>query len=284
MVTMYRDIITANDLAEHLDDPDWILFDCRFDLANPAWGETEYAQSHIPGAIYAHLDRDLSGPVTTRTGRHPLPDQTAFVDRLSAWGVDKNKQVVVYDQAGGTFAVRLWWLLKYYGHEAVAVLDGGYARWIEESREVNTWVKKHAAAVFIPDIHEHMLVSAGDVEGFVENPGIKLVDSRAPARFNAETEPIDTFAGHIPGALNRYTNDNLKPDGTLLPPETLRKQFSELLGDTPPENAVVYCGSGVTSCHHVLAMAVAGMPLPRLYAGSWSEWIRDPKRPTVPPP
>ncbi len=187
---MYTDIISTNDLAKHLTDPDWILFDCRFDLAQPAWGEIEFNLAHIPGAVYAHLDHHLSSPITTRSGRHPLPDQDAFTTWLSACGVSDQKQVVVYDQSGGTYAVRLWWLLKYYGHEPVAVLDGGYARWLAEARETNTQTKYQPPSIFVPRMNEDMVVSAEEVQRSLTAPGSLLVDARAPARFNAEIEPI----------------------------------------------------------------------------------------------
>ncbi len=278
----YRDIVSTSTLVAHLDDPTWIIFDCRFDLANPAWGEAEYLLGHIPGAIYAHLDRDLSEVVTPSTGRHPLPDPQVFANRLSSWGIDAGKQVIVYDHAGGTFAVRLWWLLKYYGHERAAVLNGGYPKWLAENRAIDAQVRKPDPAIFIPRLNPQMLISADEVEKHLSDPTWKLMDARTPARYRGEIEPIDTYAGHIPGAVNRFHNDNLQPDSTLLAPEILKQQFRDLLGDTSPEMVVMYCGSGVTSCHHILAMTIAGLPLPRIYAGSWSEWIRDPRRPTEP--
>ncbi len=270
-------------LAEHLGDPAWVIIDCRFDLADPAWGENQYASGHIPGAMYAHLDHDLSGKITQRSGRHPLPDPAAFASLLSNWGIGPEIQVVVYDQSGGAFAARLWWMLRYFGHECAAVLDGGYTKWIAEGKPVDLSVLPRPRVDFIPLIRPEMLVSTQDVLSMMSDPSVALIDARAPVRYRGETEPIDPVAGHIPGALNRFHADNLSTQGTFIPAAELRQQFSQLLGGASPEKAVVYCGSGVTSCHHVLAMAVAGMPLPRLYAGSWSEWIRDPNRPTVPP-
>lgn len=281
--TIYRDLISTSVLAEHLGDPAWVIVDCRFDLADPAWGQNQYAAGHIPGAIYAHLDRDLSGKITPQSGRHPLPNPAAFASLLSNWGIGPETQVVVYDQSGGAFAARLWWMLHYFGHERAAVLDGGYTKWTAEGNPVDLSVLRRARVDFIPHIRPDMLVSTQEVLSLLSDPSVALIDARAPIRYRGETEPIDPVAGHIPDALNRFQADNLSSDGTFLAATELSNQFHQLLGSAPPEKAVVYCGSGVTSCHHVLAMAVAGMPMPRLYAGSWSEWIRDPHRPTVPP-
>jgi thiosulfate/3-mercaptopyruvate sulfurtransferase len=280
---VYEDIIETSTLAEHLNDPAWVIFDCRFDLMNPSWGEAEYKKAHIPTATYAHLDHDLAGPITAATGRHPLPDPVVFAQRLSGWGVENGKQVIVYDNAGGGFAARLWWMLKYYGHSAVAVLNGGYAKYTVEGRPLETQITSRPAGHFLPRINPTMLVDAVQVNLLRQDPAYKLIDARAEARFQGIEEPIDPVAGHIPGAINRFHGQNLTPDGTLLHLDELRWQFSSLIGDTPPDHVVVYCGSGVTSCHHLLAMHSIGLGMPRLYAGSWSEWIRDPNHPIDPP-
>jgi len=278
---MVSTIISTEDLEKRLTDPDWVIVDCRFDLSNPDWGFAEYQKSHIPGAVYAHLDRDLSGPAGKETGRHPLPDLELFASRLGSWGIGAGKQVVVYDTNGGAYAARLWWMLRFLGHPAAAVLDGGFPKWQQEGRSVRAGVEQRAPAQFSPQPDWGMVVTADEVEQIRRSPDHRLIDARAPERFRGEVEPIDPVAGHIPGAVNRFHGSNLSPDGALLPAGTLRSQFMDLLGGVPPQNAVVYCGSGVTSCHHLLAMEIAGLPGARLYAGSWSEWITDRTRPTA---
>lgn len=276
---MLSTLVDTQTLQDHLADSNWIIFDCRFELSDASWGENLYKQGHIPGAIYAHLDRDLSGVKTASTGRHPLPVIEEFVSRLEAWGVSNQKQVVVYDQAGGAFASRLWWMLRYLGHDGIAILDGGYAKWTIEKRPFTTDRPFLKPARFTPALRPDMLVSSDEVFGKVNDPAVKLLDSRAPIRYRGEQEPIDPVAGHIPGAINRFHGENLTPEGTFLSESVLRTQLTQLLGSTPADRTIVYCGSGVTSCHNILAMELAGLGLPRLYAGSWSEWIHDPSRP-----
>lgn len=278
---MISTIISTADLEKRLAGPDWVIVDCRFDLANPDRGFAEYQKSHIPGAVYAHLDRDLAGPAGTETGRHPLPNLESFANRLGKWGIGAGKQVVVYDSNSGAYAARLWWMLRFLGHRAAAVLDGGFPKWQQEGRPVRAGVEQHALAQFYPQPDWRMIVTADEVEQIRRSPNHRLIDARAPERFHGEAEPIDPVAGHIPGAVNRFHGSNLSPDGVLLPARTLRSQFMNLLGGVPPRNAVVYCGSGVTSCHHILAMEIAKLPGARLYAGSWSEWISDRTRPTA---
>lgn len=275
---MYTTIISTEALSNHLNDPDWVIIDCRFDLAKPDWGFTSYQEAHIPGAGYAHLDHDLAGPVTPQTGRHPLPDVSEMAGRLGYWGIRQDTQVVVYDTAGGAFAGRLWWLLRFLGHPRAAVLDGGFQKWQRESRLVNSGVERREPVIFTPQPDWSMVVFAGDVERIRQDPAYRLVDARSAERYRGEKEPIDPVAGHIPGAVNRFHGQNLTPEGVFLPPEKLRAEFEALVGNTPSENVVVYCGSGVTSIHHILAMQLTGLPGARLYVGSWSEWIRDPKR------
>ena len=276
---MFTTTISTEELADHLHDPDWVIVDCRFDLAKPDWGFESYQEAHIPGAVYAHLDRDLSGPVTPRTGRHPLPDVDEMGRRLEKFGIRASSQVVVYDTSGGAYAGRLWWLLRFLGHSAAAVLDGGFGRWQSEGRPTATWIETPPTGSFAPNPDWSMVASAEEVERIRQDPAYRLIDARAPERFRGEREPIDPVAGHIPGAVNRFYGENLAPDGAFLPAQTLRQQFAHLIGQTAPENVVVYCGSGVTSIHHILAMELAGLPGARLYVGSWSEWIRDENRP-----
>ena len=274
----YTTLVSTDLLAGHLDDPAWVVVDCRFELKDPEWGLAEYQKAHIPGAVYAHLDRDLAGPVTPATGRHPLPDPEAFSARLSSWGIDGSKQVVAYDTAGGAYAARLWWMLRYFGHTAVALLDGGFPKWTREGRPTRAGVETRPPVRFDGAPRSGAVADAQEVDRTRLDPAYRLIDARSAVRFRGEQEPIDPVAGHIPGAINRFHGENLGPDGAFLPSDELKQQFEALLGDVPPERAVVYCGSGVTSAHHLVAMEHAGMKGARLYVGSWSEWIRDARR------
>lgn len=278
-------LVSTEVLAGHLEDANWLIFDCRFDLANPEWGFADYQASHIPGAIYVHLNEDLAGPISSSTGRHPLPDPKIFSKKCAQWGIEPHKQVVVYDQTGGSYASRLWWMLKAIGHDGVALLDGGLPKWLAEKRLLSTGIDLNhtpTAQKFPLPFDPRMWINAAEVDRVKENPDYRLVDARAPERYNAENETIDPIAGHIPGAINRYHGMNLNADGTFKSPDALRQEFELLLEKVKPENVIVYCGSGVTSCHHLVAMEVAGIKGARLYAGSWSDWIRDPKRSRIP--
>lgn len=256
--------------------------DCRASLQNPAAGRDLYAQQHLPGARFADLLDDLSGPIRPGlTGRHPLPPVDSFVAKLRAWGIGNASQVVAYDDAGGAFAARLWWMLRWLGHDAVAVLDGGFPAWLAEGRPVTAELPLVSPGDFTPRPRPELLVSAAQLSASVSSSGAgKLFDARAPERYRGDVEPIDPVAGHIPGAENLPFAENLR-DGRFKSSAELRTRLAEALGATQPEDAVVYCGSGVTACHDVLAFAQAGLPLPKLYAGSWSEWITDPVRPTA---
>jgi thiosulfate/3-mercaptopyruvate sulfurtransferase len=278
-VSRYSAVICAPALAAHLAEPGLRLLDCRASLQSVAAGREAYAKSHLPRASFADLLEDLSGPlVAGKTGRHPLPELGTFVAKLGAWGISADNQVVAYDDAGGAFAARLWWMLRWLGHDAVAVLDGGLPAWVAEGRAVTDEVVAPLPAVFTPRLRSELLVSTREL-ATPQSSERKLFDARAPERFRGEVEPIDPVAGHIPGALNLPFAGNLR-DGRFLEPAQLRARFAQALDGTPPQEAIVYCGSGVTACHDVLAFAHAGLPLPRLYAGSWSEWITDPARPT----
>ncbi len=272
-------ILSAKEAYDHLYDPRWVFVDCRFDLGNSAWGFEDYQRGHIPGAIYADLNIDLSGPVSDHTGRHPLPNPEEFIGRLESWGIDLNKQVVVYDHDSGAYAARLWWLLRTYGHEAVAVLDGGLPAWIAAGYPLVEGVERKKTTIFEGYPDPNQWVTSREVELLLQDPSFVFIDARAPERFRGEQEPIDPVAGHIPGAVNRFHGENISDDGFFLPAEILRQAFEAIGGDLPPDHLIVYCGSGVTSCHHLLAMEIAGLYGARLYVGSWSEWIRDPKRP-----
>jgi thiosulfate/3-mercaptopyruvate sulfurtransferase len=277
---MHTHLISVHSLAKNYQDSDWVLVDCRFDLTNPAWGYQDYQRAHVPGAVYAHLDHDLSSPITPNTGRHPLPTPEDFKGRMEAWGIRPNSQVVVYDTTGGGFAGRLWWLLRFFNHPAVALLDGGFSAWEREGLPVKSGIEyRQPVKLDEPLAYQvEMTATVQEVDRIRQDPDYRLIDARAPERYRGEVEPLDAIAGHIPGAANRFHGQNLQPDGTFKSVDTLRQEFQDLLRDVPPENAVVYCGSGVTSCHHLIAMEAAGLPGARLYVGSWSEWIRDPDR------
>jgi len=254
------------------------LVDCRASLQDPRAGRAGYEQGHLPGASFADLLEDLSGAIVPgRTGRHPLPKLDVFVEKLRAWGIGPDSLVVVYDDAGGAFAARLWWMLRFLGHDAVAVLDGGYSAWVAEGRPVTSERPTPERGAFSPAPRPELLASADEVEAARASAG-KLFDARAPERFRGEVEPIDPVAGHIPGAANLPFADNLH-GGRFRPAAELRERLTRALEGAAAEQAIVYCGSGVTACHDLLAFARAGLPLPRLYAGSWSEWITDPARP-----
>ncbi|MBS1820167.1 MAG: sulfurtransferase [Acidobacteria bacterium] len=254
-----------------------VLVDCRFDLANPSAGESAFAQGRIPHAIYAHLDRDLSGVKTGTNGRHPLPTPTDAAATFGRMGIDSTVQVVAYDQDSGMFASRLWWLLRWLGHDRVAVLDGGLARWKAEGRALSDAPGSSAARTFVAAPRPDMVVSAAEIPAIAQSTDMRLVDARAPERFRGESESIDPVAGHIPGAVNHFFQRNLS-SGRFLAPDALRTAIREDIGDVAGDRIVCYCGSGVTACHNLLALEHAGMAGAKLYPGSWSEWVSDPTR------
>jgi thiosulfate/3-mercaptopyruvate sulfurtransferase len=279
----FKTLIDPQTLAEHIGDPDWAIIDCRFVLADPEQGQKDYMEGHIPGAVYAHLDRDLCGPIIPgQTGRHPLPKMDEALQTFSSLGIDSNVQVVAYDAAGGALAAaRLWWMLRWLGHEAVAVLDGGWQKWLQENLPVRPGEEKRQRRKFIPRITPSMEASSQEVEVLRHSQNHLLVDVRAAERFRGENETIDPVAGHIPGAVNLPYANNLTAEGDFRSTAELREQFEEVLGDTPPEKAIFYCGSGVTAIQSILAMVHAGLGEAKLYSGSWSEWITDPERPVA---
>jgi thiosulfate/3-mercaptopyruvate sulfurtransferase len=274
----FKTLISVAQLRESLDNPALVVFDCRHDLMQPDKGAQAYRESHVPGARFAHSDRDLSGPKTAKTGRHPLPDPALFMAWLGANGVDAAKQVVAYDYAGGASATRLWWMLRWLGHEAVAVLDGGWEAWTAAGAPVTSQAPSITPTIFA-GAPKAMSVDAGFVLAHLGDPAVTVLDARAPERYRGETEPIDPVAGHIPGALNRLYKNNLDASGRFKSADTLRGEFQALLGGRTPEQIVHQCGSGVSACHNILAMEIAGLPGSRLYPGSWSEWCADPSRP-----
>lgn len=276
----YRTIVAAQDLLASGLPPDWLVIDCRFALTDPAWGESAYCRGHIPGAHFAHLDKHLCGAVARDSGRHPLPDWTQFAERLGQWGLHPETQVVVYDQDSGAYAARLWWMLRAVGHEYVALLDGGWAAWLRAGGAVELPVPPLRSGRYEARPGSGWVTGARLLRELASGDCI-LVDGRSAERFRGEQEPIDPVAGHVPGALNRPYTDNLARDGTFMGAARLRSQWAALLNGRTPGAVVHMCGSGVTACHNLLAMEVAGLSGSRLYAGSWSEWIADVTRPVA---
>jgi thiosulfate/3-mercaptopyruvate sulfurtransferase len=271
-------LITVDELAAH---PEWRVFDCRHDLKNTEYGRQAYAKGHIPGALFLHLDDDLSGAKTGGNGRHPLPEVEAFARRMSECGVDATVQVVAYDNEGGIFASRLWWMLRWLGHERVAVLDGGLAGWKRSKRPLQEVRPDVAPSQFVPRPRD-LAVSTAQVLADLGIGSMLVLDARSPERFRGENETLDPVGGHIPGAVNRFYFDNLDDAGCFFKPaDELRAEFDAILGGREPSSVVQQCGSGVTACHNLLAMELAGLPGSRLYPGSWSEWCADPARPVA---
>jgi thiosulfate/3-mercaptopyruvate sulfurtransferase len=260
-------IISSEKLAEHLNDPDLFIADCRFDLAAPLLGWIQFTEAHIPGAVYVSLDKDLSAPLGPHGGRHPLPPVEEMENRFSEIGMESGKsRVIVYDDAGGSYAARLWWMLRYLGHKHVQVLNGGFQAWLKSGEPVNAEIVRKPQAVFQSKPRNEMLATMEEVR--TRSGNCLLVDARANERYRGEIEPIDRIAGHIPGAVNLPWTSNVKTDMTLGSREELLKLY-----ETFPEKTILYCGSGVTSALNVLIMEELGFPLPKLYAGSWSDWI-----------
>ena len=279
-MTDYNYLINVDELHAQLPPPACRVVDCRFKLLQPAQGQEEYERGHIPGASYANLDNDLAGPVSDSSGRHPLPSATEFAATLSAWGIDDNSQVVVYDGASGAIAARLWWMLKWLGHERVAVLNGGFAAWQEGAYEVSDVVESVSPSSFQAQPNADLIVSTAELEEAMHAGNLPmLIDARDRARYAGEVEPIDSAAGHVPGSVNHPFSESVDEKGVWKSDEELRDSWSEVLGADPERPFVAMCGSGVTACHLALSAALAGYRLPRLYVGSWSEWIRDPGRP-----
>jgi thiosulfate/3-mercaptopyruvate sulfurtransferase len=275
----FTTLISAAALASHRDDPAFAIVDCRYKLDDAKWGEREYEAGHIPGAVYADLGHDLAGPRSGTNGRHPLPDRHTLARTFGRLGITSGIQVVAYDQDNGMYASRLWWMLRWLGHDAAAVLDGGFAKWKAEGRPTNGGTERREPSEFSGVPLEGMSADVGEVASRLATSEWQLVDARSPERFRGETEPIDKTAGHIPGAKNHFFQWNLDERGLFRTPEELRVRMKESFGDTPPDRIVCYCGSGVTACHNLLALEHAGLKGAKLYAGSWSEWSADPARP-----
>lgn len=276
-------LISPERLYERLSEPGLVILDCRFALEDTDYGQRSYANGHIAGARFADLDKDLSGEVVKQvTGRHPLPNPERLVERLQAWGVNADSEIVLYDDGPGAFAAHAWWLLAWLGkREGVYLLDGGLKAWHAAGLPLSLDAPAHERGAFAGTPDEAAVVSAQAILERLSTTGQTLIDARAPARFRGEVEPIDPVAGHIPGARCAVFTDNLGADGKFLPKDLLKARFEKILGDRSAETLVAYCGSGVTACHNLFALCLAGYPLAPLYAGSWSEWITDPQRPVA---
>ena len=276
---MFSTLIAAEEVARHLDDPHWIVCDCRHDLVDYGAGRRAYSEAHIPGARFVHLDEDLSGPKTGHNGRHPLPHPLTLALRLGALGIDCDTQVVAYDASGGCFAARLWWMLRWVGHTRAAVLDGGWQAWTGAGLPVTSDQPAPEPTTYTLRPRPDLAVDAAYVAAHLADPETALIDARSADRFRGENESLDPVAGHIPGAINRFFKLNLEESGRFKAPEDLRVELAGLLGGCDPRGVVHQCGSGVTACHNLLAMEHAGLPGSRLYPGSWSEWISERSRP-----
>ena len=275
---MPHPLVSCEQLAAHLNDPDWRIVDCRHQLSDVGYGQRVYAEGHLPGAFFMHLDRDLSGAMSGCNGRHPLPDPQVLAAKFGAIGISSRTQVVAYDDAEGMVSGRLWWMLRWLGHDNVTVLDGGFNRWVKEGRPLTRDIPVVLPTVFEVEQRD-WVVTADDVLANIASPELVVVDARGPDRFRGENETIDPVGGHIPGARNRFFRDNLDADGRFRPAAELRREFLELFAGTPPDKTVMQCGSGVSACHNLIALELAGLTGARLYAGSWSEWCSDSARP-----
>jgi thiosulfate/3-mercaptopyruvate sulfurtransferase len=275
----HETLISAEELLAGIDEPNLCIVDCRFDLMQPEKGRREFLDGHIPGAVYAHLDNDLADPDRPDSGRHPLPDPDRFASTLGSWGISNAVQVVAYDQASGAIASRLWWLLRWLGHSSVAVLDGGLDAWTRAGGPLSGKAANRRPVEFRGQPNPAMVVNTAEI---VHEPGaLLLVDARDTQRFLGRVEPIDPVAGHVPGAISLPFAECLAPDGRFLGAGAVRRRLQRALDNAPQAPWAVMCGSGVTACHLALSAAHAGIEAPRLYAGSWSEWIRDPSRPVA---
>jgi thiosulfate/3-mercaptopyruvate sulfurtransferase len=276
---MHTTLISTELLEQHLNDSSWLLADCRYNLKDETWGRQQYIAAHVPGAIFVNLAHDLAAPRTGSNGRHPLPSPEVMAATFGRLGIDNDTQVIAYDQDAGPYASRLWWMLRYIGHDAVAVLDGGFAKWIREGRQTRADEETRRSATFRPRLRPDMRLTVEEVAAHVGDSSMLLVDARSPERYHGQPDPLDVVPGHIPGARNRFYRHNVGDEGTFRTASELKHDFEAVLNGRSPKETVMYCGSGVTACHNLLAMEHAGLRGARLFAGSWSEWEADPNRP-----
>jgi thiosulfate/3-mercaptopyruvate sulfurtransferase len=275
----YTSIVNADVVAAHCDDPGWRIVDCHYHLLNHDEGYLRYCRAHIPNAVYAHLKRDLAGPTTAHTGRHPLPEIARFKQTLGRWGIDRDTQVVAYDDAQGSFAARLWWLLRWLGHRKVAVLNGGLSQWQTQGLALNRIIPQHDPREFAGQPDMSMLVESETIVTQLPRLELTLIDVRDPERFAGLQEPIDKVAGHIPNAVNVPWKSNLAADGLFLTKSQLLNLYHQYVTSDKTDQLVFMCGSGVTACHSLVALSHAGIDGAKLYPGSWSEWITNPQHP-----
>ena len=278
---MHTTLISTDTLAAHLDDTSWLIADCRYNLKDERWGHAQYVASHIAGAVFVNVAHDLAGPRTGTNGRHPLPSPEAISATFARLGIGDRTQVIAYDQDAGPYASRLWWMLRYMRHDAVAVRDGVFAKWVRDRLPVRGGDQTRPAAAFTPHLRKEMRLTVDETLTRLGDPSVLLVDARSRERFAGEPDPLDNVYGHIPGARNRPYRNNIAADGTLRPAAELKAEFNRVLGEHAPDQGVMYCGSGVTACHNLLAMEHAGLHGSRLYAPSWSGWVSDPSRPVA---
>lgn len=278
---MYQDIINNQEAVKHLADDNWLFIDCRFNLDSPNQGLADYQSAHVPGAVYADLNLDLSGEIIPgETGRHPLPTQKELIEKFSRWGITPETQVVAYDESNGSMAAaRLWWLLKWAGHEATAVLNGGLKIWKENKFPCSSGIETKAYKKFIPNFNSKMVANAEKVFSVISNPSFTLVDSRKADRYQGKNETRDAIAGHIPGAISDPYSENTEPNGLFKNPDKLKERFDKITSNKNPVNIIFYCGSGVNAAQNILSFYYATKKMPALYVGSWSDWVTDKNKP-----
>jgi len=278
---VYKTIISIDDLKNNLNNDDFLIFDSRCDIKDSGYGIDSYTEGHIPNSIFVDVDTDLASEKRPGTGRHPLPDPNTFSEKLSHWGMSNNKQVVVYDDAGGAFAGRLWWMLKWLGHEAVAVLDGGLNSWVKGGNKLVTTPTVFEKAHFEPRVQENMIATVEDVEEAQFKMNTILLDARSKERYQGINDPVDPIAGHVPGAISHPLGTNLDKTAKFRRKEDLQHNFNKISNDMKDKEIISMCGSGITACHNILALEIIGIRDVKLYVGSWSEWITDANRTIV---
>ena len=277
----YKTIISAKDLLTNINNKEFVVFDCRCDIKDSKFGIQSYTEGHIENAIFVDIDMDLASEKTQSSGRHPLPEPNILSEKLSQWGLSNSKQAVVYDDVGGAFAGRMWWILKWLGHKNVAVLDGGLNAWLKIGGKLVTKNTLFEKETFVPEVNNSMQVFINDIEDAQYKMNKLIIDARSKERYLGIKDPIDPIAGHIPGAISHPLGQNLTKEGVFKSPEELKHLYLKILSDINGSNVISMCGSGVTACHNILAMEIAGIYGVKLYVGSWSEWITKPDRPIV---
>ena len=277
----YKTIISAKELLLNINNKDFVVFDCRCDIKDSKFGIQSYTEGHIENAIFVDTDMDLASEKTQSSGRHPLPEPNILSEKLSQWGLSNSKQAVVYDDVGGAFAGRMWWILKWLGHKNVAVLDGGLSAWLKVGGKLITKDTLFGKGTFIPEVNNSMQVFIDDIEDAQYKMNKMIIDARSKERYLGIKDPVDPIAGHIPGAISHPLGQNLTKEGVFKSPEELKHLYLKILSDIEGSNVISMCGSGVTACHNILAMEIAGIYGVKLYVGSWSEWITKPDRPII---